>query len=105
MRRSRQLRTKPRTAPVRKSASHFALDTPPPFRYRVSHAVGSLALIDSKTQTRTVLFSAATGNRHGFRWCGVDAEALADWLNERELGYPKPDKIEAYPYDPLRGGT
>jgi hypothetical protein len=84
---------------MRSSASHFALDTPPPIRYRVSSAAGSLALIDSKTQTRTILFSAKTGNRHGFKWCGVDACDLADWLNARELGYPKPVTIEAYPYD------
>ncbi len=84
---------------MRKSASHFALDTAPPIRYRVSNAMGSLALIDSKTQTRTLLFSAKTGNRHGYHWCGADAHALADWLNERGLGYPKPDTIEAYPYD------
>lgn len=84
---------------VRKSTTHYALDTPPPHRYRVSRAAGSLALMDSKTQTRTVLYSARTGNRHGFKWAPNDAHALADWLNERELGYPKPPTIEAYPYD------
>ena len=84
---------------MRSSKTHCALDRRPPLRFTVSHRAGVLALHDTRKQREHVLFSARTGNRHGFKWRGLDAHALADWLNERDAGYPKPDRIEAHPYD------
>jgi hypothetical protein len=84
---------------VRSSKVHFALDVKPPLRYTVSQRLGSLALHDTVKQTETLLYSTHTGNRHGFKWCALDAYALADWLNDRAADYPRHPNICRDAYD------
>lgn len=88
---------------MRRARAHIALDGKTP-RWVVSQRLGALALHDTVREKEYVLYSVRTGNRGGIPWCRLDAEGLADWLNEREAGYPRLMSLGKYDRSDERAG-
>lgn len=77
---------------MRKAATHVALDKQPN-RFTVHERTHVLAIHDNERCLEFPLY-AYGAERHSHAWNGLDANALADWLNERAAGYPRSPNID-----------